>query len=166
MPTDIKLDAGEAHTFFFGKPFDFEGNEVALERVKAQSLQPTIEQPQNWISIRNDTIIEKVEVYFTVPEDAITQEVDIEFIFKDDHKETIARTNVIVRAYITAIEKEVESDFSIEDYLAKQEGNKGREQENLPPPIMTIDDMDDEGRIKIQFSQRIYFELPLPSLKR
>lgn len=84
-----------------------------------------------------------MEVDFKVPGDAITQDVDIEFIFKDDHKETVARTYVTVRAYITAIEKEVESDFSIEDYIAKQEGNKGREQENLPPPIMTIDDMDD-----------------------
>ena len=31
---------------------------------------------------------------------------------------------------------------------------------------MTVNDMDDDGRIKIEFSQKIYFELPLPNLRR
>ena len=57
-----------------------------------------------------------------MPKNATTEAIDIEFIFKDDHRATIARSRVYVRAYVTAIEEEYD-EFDFEDYIDAQGGN-------------------------------------------
>ena len=88
-------------------------------------MEGSIHSYDKWLTLRNNTIFEKVEVDFIVPKNATTEAIDIEFIFKDDHRATIARSRVYVRAYVTAIEEDYD-EFDFEDYIDGQRGNQGQ----------------------------------------
>ena len=105
LPSDIRLDAGQTHTFKFGKPYDFEGNNVAVDGATCRSKKGAESSNYDyWLTLRNSTVIEKVELVIDVPFNAITEEIEIAVMFKDDHRFKPLKGPFKIKGYITAQE--------------------------------------------------------------
>ena len=165
LPTDLELTAGESLTLYFGKPFDFEGNDVAVDSITARSEEGSADFYDNWLTLYNSTVIERVKIDIKVPDDAVADDIVISIIFKDNHRIGPAYTEA--KIYVTVNEKVIEevNNFDIDAFRAKTE-TKEVSKEQLPPPILEISDMDNEGRINFAFSQKVVFSLQTLVRKR
>ena len=84
----------------------------------------------------------------------VGEDFEIKFIFADDHDVEPMQTDEYVKVIIIAEEKyELDDVF---DSLNRGQATQ-RQQDNLPVPTMTLEKMDMQGRIKVQFNQDIIF---------
>lgn len=87
LPRELFILEGTKETFLFGKAYDFEGNIVRLTSVSARSEQGNL-LFDSWVSVRNSTTFEKIQVDFAVPKESGLTEEDIIIVtmdFIDDH---------------------------------------------------------------------------------
>ena len=155
LPERLSLIANQKRVINFGLPFDFEDNLVAVKSISSLSLEGNIVY-DDWLTLRNSTIFSEVKLEIYVPEDAVSTEFNIVVVIGDDHKRSPLTTSYKIEVTVQAKAPEAGSDFDIFAYAEKNKQKKIKNPD-LPPPIMTIDAMDDLGNIKIHFNQNITF---------
>ena len=104
LPTDISMNAGETYTLLFGKPNDSEGNAVAVDSFNSVGVESSDKSFDDWFTLKNDTIIEKVTLEIRVPSDAITEDIELNIQFKDDHRFSPAKISVTVLVKVSGVE--------------------------------------------------------------
>ena len=101
-------------------------------------------------------MLEQGFVIVKLPSTAPELLLSLEITLADNHGRNPLTSKYSCEITVVPLEVKEEFDFNAEDFENKIDTEKDA---NLPPPFMTVGELDDKQRIKVRFSRPVSFKL-------